>query len=91
MSEPLVTIGVPVFRGQDALPVLLERLRTQSHRTLDILISVDNRDEARAVAGFFVDADPRFRMIVQPHRLGWAGNTDWTMRNARGVLHLPAA
>lgn len=89
MSGPLVTIGVPVFHGQDSLPVLLERLRTQSYRNLDILISVDNRDEASARAAQpCLDADPRFRMAIQPHRLGWAGNTDWTMRNARGDFYI---
>jgi len=32
VSDPLVTIGVPVYRGQDALPVTLECVRTQTYR-----------------------------------------------------------
>ncbi len=50
MTNPLVTVGVPVYRGQDTLPVLLECLRTQSYRDIDVLISVDNADHASAEA-----------------------------------------
>ena len=44
MSGPLVTIGVPVYRGEDDLPVTLECLRTQTYPHLDVLISVDAND-----------------------------------------------
>ena len=27
-------------------------------------------------------------MTVQPSRLGWAGNTDWTMRQRRGDFYI---
>src|SRR5262249_54282178 len=32
--------------------------------------------------------DSRFRMHVHPSRLGWAGNTDWTMRQRRGDFYI---
>jgi glycosyltransferase involved in cell wall biosynthesis len=89
LSNPLVTIGVPVYRGQDDLPVTLECLRTQTYPNLDVLISVDagDADSARACEPF-LRRDPRFRMYVQPSRLGWAGNTDWTMRERRGAFYI---
>ena len=89
MSEPLVTVGVPVYGGQDTLPGLLDCLRTQSYRNLDVLISVDANDEASAAAcAETLRQDSRFRIHVQPSRLGWAGNTDWTMRNRRGAFFI---
>ena len=89
MSDPLVTVGVPVYGGATTLPVLLACLRTQSYRNLDVLISVDAADQASADAcAPFLREDPRFRMAVQPARLGWAGNTDWTMRNRRGDFYI---
>jgi len=89
MSSPLVTVGVPVYRGQDTLPVLLECLRTQSYQNLDVLISADGGDQASAEACKpFLQRDSRFRMHVQPSRLGWAGNTDWTMRERRGDFYI---
>jgi glycosyltransferase involved in cell wall biosynthesis len=89
MTKPLVTVGVPVYRGQDMLPALLECLRTQTYRDLDVLISVDNADHASAEACKpFLQEDSRFRIHVQPLRLGWAGNTDWTMRHRRGSFYI---
>ena len=89
MTNPLVTLGVPVYRGHDTLPVLLECLRTQSYKDIEVLISVDGADQASAEACKpFLRQDPRFRMHVQPSRLGWAGNTDWTMRQRRGAFYI---
>lgn len=89
MNEPLVTIGVPVYGGEATLPGLLECLRTQSYRNLDVLISVDAADQASAAAcAPFLREDKRFRIHVQPTRLGWAGNTDWTMRNRAGEFYI---
>jgi hypothetical protein len=89
MSGPLVTVGVPVYRGQHALPVTLECLRSQSYPNLDVLVSVDAGDQESARACEpFLRRDPRFRMHVQPSRLGWAANTDWTMRERRGEFYI---
>ncbi len=89
MNGPLVTLGVPVYRGLDEFPVTLECLRTQSYRNLDVLISVDANDqESSRACEPFLRSDSRFRMQVQPSRLGWAGNTDWTMRERRGEFYI---
>jgi glycosyltransferase involved in cell wall biosynthesis len=89
VSGPLVTIGMPVYRGQDVLPVTLECIRAQSYQNLDVLISVDADDQSSAQACEpFLRLDPRFRMQIQPSRLGWAGNTDWTMRERRGDFYI---
>ena len=89
MNSPLVTVGVPVYRGQQELPVTLECLRTQTYRNLDVLISVDAADQESARACEpFLNSGARFRLQVQPSRLGWAGNTDWTMRERRGDFYI---
>jgi glycosyltransferase involved in cell wall biosynthesis len=89
LGGPLVTIGVPVYRGQDDLPITLECLQTQSYPNLDVLISVDAGDQESARASEpFLRRDPRFRMKVQSTRLGWAGNTDWTIRERRGDFYI---
>jgi hypothetical protein len=89
LSGPLVTVGVPVYRGQNELPITLECLRSQTYPNLDVLISVDAGDQESARACEpFLRRDSRFRMQVQPSRLGWAGNTDWTMRERRGEFYI---
>jgi len=89
VNDPLVTIGVPVYRGADDLPVTLESIRTQTYPHLDVLISVDAGDmESARACEPFLQRDSRFRMTVQPTRLGWADNTGWTMRQRRGEFYL---
>lgn len=88
MSGPLVTIGVPVYRGQDLLPVTLECLRTQTYENLDVVVSVDGPDDPSIEACRPFLSDSRFRLHVQPSRLGWAGNHDWTMRARRGEFYI---
>jgi glycosyltransferase involved in cell wall biosynthesis len=89
VTAPLVTVGVPVYRGQDTLPTLLECLRTQTYQEIDVLISVDGGDEASKQACLpFLERDSRFRVEVQASRLGWAGNTDWTMRHRHGDFYI---
>jgi glycosyltransferase involved in cell wall biosynthesis len=89
LTDPLVTVAVPAYRGQDALPVLLECLTKQSYTNIDVLISVDGGDLATAEACEpLVRQDSRLRMHVQSARLGWAGNTNWTMRHSRGDFYI---
>ena len=89
MTDPLVTVGVPVYGGRDMLPALLKCLRTQIYRNIEVLVSVDGADQASAEACKpFLREDSRFRMHLQPSRLGWAGNTDWTMRQRRGDFYV---
>lgn len=89
MSAPLVTIGVPVYRGAEEIPATLESLQRQTYPHLDVVISVDAGDsETARVCEPFLKRDTRFRMTVQPERLGWAGNTDWTMRQRRGEFYI---
>lgn len=83
-SAPLVTLGVPVYRGADALPGLLRCLTRQTYRNLEILISIDGADGPSAAAAEPFLSDTRIRLFIQPQRLGWAANTDWTIRNRTG-------
>jgi glycosyltransferase involved in cell wall biosynthesis len=89
LSGPLVTIGVPAYRGADEIPATLESLQRQTYPHLDVVISVDAGDmETARACEPYLKRDPRFRMTVQPSRLGWAGNTDWTMRQRRGDYYI---
>ena len=83
MNAPLVTLGVPVYGGKNVLPAL-ECLQTQSYPNIEVLVSVDAADQAGAEAcQAFVHRDPRFRMHVQPARMGWTEHVAWTIRERR--------
>jgi GT2 family glycosyltransferase len=70
---------MPAFRGADVIRVALESISKQNHSNFRVLISVDGGDSDTAAAcGPFL-ADSRFSLVMQPRRLGWAGNINWLM------------
>jgi hypothetical protein len=72
-----VTVGVPVFRGQDLVAEALRSIQSQTDANFRVIVSVDNGDEVSAAVCRTFEDDPRFRIVVQQERLGWAGNINW--------------
>jgi glycosyltransferase involved in cell wall biosynthesis len=74
-----VTIGVPVYRGKLFLEESLSSILNQTYDDFAVIISVDEPEpESEAICSKFLK-DSRFRMVIQPHRLGWMGNMNWLM------------
>ena len=74
-----VTIGVPVYHGELYLEETLCSIEAQTWREFEVVLSIDGPDPAcEAICGRFLK-DPRFRVAVQPNRLGWVGNLNWLM------------
>ncbi len=74
-----VTIGVPVYHGELYLEETLRSIEAQTWREFEVVLSLDGPDPAcEAICGRFLK-DPRFRLSVQPERLGWVGNLNWLM------------
>lgn len=74
-----VTIGVPVYRGKLFIEESLNSILNQTYEDFDVIISVDETDpDSEEICSKFLK-DSRFRMVVQPHRLGWMSNTNWLM------------
>ncbi len=81
-----ITVGVPLYRGQDHVAEALKVLQDQTHREFDVVISVDGGDELSAEACRPFLNDSRFRLVVQPNRLDWAGNFNWLLQQPVGDL-----
>ncbi|HVE23800.1 MAG TPA: glycosyltransferase [Sporichthya sp.] len=81
MSDATVTVGVPVYRGQDFLAEALETVQAQTYRDIRVLISIDGPDPVceQVVRPFL--RDPRFVLTTRQNRRGWVGNLNWLMRN----------
>ncbi len=83
MAGERVTIGVPVYRGEDFLEETLHSIRQQTHRDFEVLISLDEPSDGCAeICAKFLD-DSRFTMSQRPQRLGWVGNINWLMAQTR--------
>jgi glycosyltransferase involved in cell wall biosynthesis len=76
-AKPRVTVGIPVFRGEKFVATAIESLATQTSRDFKAIISVDGADEGSAAICRASELDPRFRVVLQPARLGFAGNFNW--------------
>jgi hypothetical protein len=84
MADDLVTIGLPVYRGDAFLIEALNSIQCQTYRNLEVLIGLDGPDAGceRIISPFLTDS--RFRLVVQQKRLGWFGNLNWLMARTSG-------
>ena len=84
-GSPIVTACVPAWNAGRFLARSLAALAAQDCAGLRVLVSVDlSTDDTAAVAARFAAADPRFRVLVQPRRLGWVGNCNALLAAAEG-------
>ena len=79
MKQQRVTIGVPIYRGKLFLEESLDSIQKQTYPELEVIMSGDGPDpECEEICQKFLN-DSRFRLVVQPQRLGWRGHTNWLM------------
>ena len=91
-SLPLVTIGLPVFNGEDFLEEAIESLIGQSLGDFELIIS-DNAstDSTKDIVERFLKRDPRVRYIRQPKNIGAARNFVFVLEQARTELFMWAS
>lgn len=87
IQRPPVTVLVPVYEGGAFVEETLRAICAQTHRRLAVLVSVDRSDDdSLAVCRRFAATDHRFRVVAQPTRLGWRGNTNWLLERIETEL-----
>ncbi len=83
MSDPRVTLCVPVFNASTVLAETLRSIQTQTFENFCVSISVDaGHDHSAAIGQAFVE-DKRFVLSEQPERLGWVDNCNWLISRVR--------
>jgi glycosyltransferase involved in cell wall biosynthesis len=91
MSPPL-TIGLPVFNGQNYVSESLNSLLAQTYPDFELIIS-DNasEDSTEEICRDYAAQDSRIRYIRQPVNIGAAPNHNYLVEAARGRLFKWAA
>ncbi len=76
-----VTVCVPVYRAGGFVAQTLASVARQRHRDLRVLVGVEPpwEESEPAIAAFL--GDPRFRMVLNPDRLGWDANVASLLRS----------
>jgi glycosyltransferase involved in cell wall biosynthesis len=80
LSNPRITVGLPVYKGADLVAKTLDCLQRQTFGDFEAIISVDGGDAETAAACRPFLVDPRFRMVVHAERLDWVGNFNWLLQ-----------
>lgn len=84
-SQPMVSIGVPVYNGEDYLASTLESILGQSFGDCEVIIC-DNAstDATEAICAEYAARDSRVRYHRQPKNLGAAPNYNDVYHRSRG-------
>jgi glycosyltransferase involved in cell wall biosynthesis len=84
---PRLSIGLPVYNGQDFLPQALDALLGQSYRDFELIIS-DNAstDGTEEICRRYAAQDDRVRYLRQPYNVGISLNHNVLVRLAQGTL-----
>jgi glycosyltransferase involved in cell wall biosynthesis len=90
--RPLVSIGLPVFNGENFLREALDSLLAQTLGDFELIIC-DNAstDATRAISEEYAARDGRVRYLRQRENLGAARNHNVAFHESRGVLFKWAA
>ena len=87
-----VSIGVPVYNGENFVRQALESLLEQTFTDLEVIVS-DNAstDGTEDIVRGFAQSDHRLRYFRQASNLGAAGNYNFTLEQASGPYFMWAA
>lgn len=85
MSAPPVSVGLPVYNGQNFLAESLDSLLAQTYTDFELIVS-DNAstDDTEAICRDYAAKDTRIRYHRQPQNIGAVPNHNYVARQARG-------
>ena len=86
-SVPRLSIGLPVYNGEDFLAESLDSLLGQTYEDFELIISDNASTDGTAdICRGYAKQDSRIRYIRQPRNLGCAPNHNVLVQYARGDL-----
>jgi len=85
MNKPLVSIGLPVYNGQDFLREAIASVLNQSYQDFELIIR-DNAstDQTAAICRDFASRDQRIRYLRNESNVGAGPNFNGIVSHARG-------
>ncbi len=84
-SDPLVSIGLPVYNGENYLEEAIRSILAQTYTHFELIIS-DNgsTDRTQEICEFYAERDLRIRYYRNKENLGAAWNYNQTFHLAKG-------
>ena len=89
---PKVSIGLPVFNGQNYLREALDSLLGQTFRDFELIVSDNASTDATAeIVRTYEQSDPRIRYFRQATNIGVGGNFLFVLHQSRGEMFMWAS
>lgn len=87
-AVPRLSVGLPVYNGENYLAESLDALLAQSYGDFELIIS-DNAstDRTEAICRDYGSRDPRIRYFRQPRNVGAGPNHNFVFHQSRGELY----
>lgn len=86
-ASPRLSIGLPVYNGENYLAESVEALLGQSYADFELIISDNASSDSTAdICHRYRQQDPRIRYIRQPRNIGLNPNHNFVIGQARGEL-----
>jgi glycosyltransferase involved in cell wall biosynthesis len=86
-TAPRLSVGLPVYNGENYLAESLEALLGQSYGDFELIISDNASTDGTAdICRHYQEQDSRIRYFRQPHNIGGAPNHNYLVSEARGEL-----
>ena len=86
-AVPRLSIGLPVYNGENFLAESLEALLGQSYEDFELIISDNASTDGTAdLCRRYEKQDSRIRYIRQPYNIGLNPNHNFVVKQARGEL-----
>ena len=85
MNHPLVSIGLPVYNGEDYIEKCLSSIVAQTYENIEVIVS-DNQstDATYEICERFAQEDDRIRLLQNRKNLGAVPNMNKVVEAARG-------
>lgn len=91
-AQPLVSIGLPVYNGEQFLGKAITTLLSQDYSNFELIISDNNSQDSTAnICREFEAADPRIRYIRQAENHGSPWNFTFVLEQSQGDYFMWAA
>lgn len=91
-QDKLVSIGMPVYNGEEFLRQALDSLLSQSYKNFELIIS-DNAslDDTPKICEEYIAKDRRIRYVRQIRQIGGVNNFEFVLKQTRGEYFMWAA
>ena len=89
---PTISIGMPVYNGQNYIAGAIESILTQSYEDFELIISDNSStDNTQEICAYYQKKDRRIKYFRQPHNVGFEKNYLFLLNESVGNYFMWAA